>query len=79
MLPNYVNFSNFSGKTLIEAVITPGFSAVTNPVFAWMTFGKIPENPVVTPTNAVQIISPSANNRFLQTVTVNAIPTTPGA
>jgi hypothetical protein len=38
---------------------------------------KIPENPVITPTSSTQVVRPSAANRFLQTVTVNPIPTTP--
>jgi hypothetical protein len=44
----------------------------------WFAFGKLPENPVVTPNTTTQVIRPSANNRFLETVTVEPIPTTPG-
>jgi hypothetical protein len=50
----------------------------TNSIVNVLAFGKIPENPVVTPTSSVQVITPSAENRFLESVTVNAIPTTPG-
>jgi hypothetical protein len=79
MFPNYLNFRTFNSISLLESIISPAFSAVTNPVFGWITFGKIAENPVVTPTSAVQVIRASADNRYLQSVTVKAIPTTPGA
>jgi hypothetical protein len=49
----------------------------TNPVVNWLAFGKLPENPVITPTSSVQVVAPSAENRYLQTVTVEAIPVTP--
>jgi hypothetical protein len=48
-----------------------------NPVVSWLTFGKLPENPVVTPSSTVQVITPSAENKFLQSVTVEAITTPP--
>jgi hypothetical protein len=46
------------------------------PINRWLVFGKLPENPVITPSTSVQVVSPSAENRFLETVTVNPIPTT---
>jgi hypothetical protein len=49
-----------------------------NPVASWLAFGKLPESPVVTPTSSVQVVRPSAENKFLESVTVEAIPTTPG-
>lgn len=48
-----------------------------SPVVRWLAFGKLPENPVVTPSTTTQVIVPSAENKFLQSVTVNPIPTTP--
>jgi hypothetical protein len=48
-----------------------------NPVVSWLAFGKLPENPVVTPSSTVQVIIPSAENKFLQSVTVEAITTPP--
>jgi hypothetical protein len=48
-----------------------------NPVVSWLAFGKLPENPVVTPSSTVQVITPSAENKFLQSVTVEAITTPP--
>ena len=47
-----------------------------SPLVTWLTFGKIAENPVVTPTTSVQVIRPSGVNRYLQTVTVEATGTT---
>lgn len=49
------------------------------PLTKWFAFGKLPENPVVTPTSSVQVVRPSAENKFLESVTVEAIPTAPGA
>lgn len=48
-----------------------------SPVVSWLLNGKIAENPVVTPSSTVQVVKPTAQNRFLQSVTVEAIPTTP--
>jgi hypothetical protein len=50
-----------------------------SPLATWFAFGKIAENPVVTPTTSVQVIKPSAVNRYLQSVTVEAVTTTPTA
>jgi hypothetical protein len=49
----------------------------SNTIPNWLAFSKLPESPVVTPTNSVQVITPSAENRYLSSVTVEAIPTTP--
>lgn len=48
-----------------------------SPITRWLAFGKLPENPIITPTNSVQVVTASAENKFLQSVTVNAIPTAP--
>jgi hypothetical protein len=45
------------------------------PVVSYLTFGKVGENPVVTPSANVQVIRASAPNRFLNTVTVKATTT----
>jgi hypothetical protein len=60
--------------------ITYGFILGNNlcnvsPITRWLAFGKLPENPVVNPSNAVQVIYPSAENKFLNSVTVNSIAT----
>lgn len=46
-----------------------------SPLGNWLVFGKLPENPVVTPTTSVQVIRPSAVNRYLESVTVEATTT----
>ena len=74
---------------MISVVQFPFFNAYSNvlynirgcsfsPVMMWLLNGKIAENPVVTPSTSVQIVTPSANNRYLESVKVEAIPTTPG-
>lgn len=52
------------------------FTSSASPLATWLAFGKIAENPVVTPTTSVQVIRPSGANRYLQSVTVNAVTTT---
>lgn len=42
----------------------------SSPVYRWLMAGKVPESPIVTPTNVTQVITPSGANRALQTVTV---------
>lgn len=42
----------------------------SSPVYRWLMAGKIPESPIVTPTNVTQVIAPSGVNRALQTITV---------
>lgn len=42
----------------------------------WLLFGKLPENPIVTPSTSVQVIFPSSVNRYLNSVTVEATTTT---
>ena len=58
--------------SLINQIIGNGLCSCGNPIFQILTFGKIPENPVVTPTTSIQVITPSAPNRYLQSVTVKA-------
>jgi hypothetical protein len=48
-----------------------------SPLNMWLAFGKLPESPVITPSSSVQVVRPSAENRFLQSVVVNPIPTAP--
>lgn len=62
--------------SLVSQIIGPGLESCGNPIFAMLTFGKIPENPVITPKSTMQLVTPSATNRYLQTVTVKSIPTT---
>jgi hypothetical protein len=66
-------FSNVTYGTILSS----RFCCNVNPLVNWLAFGKLPENPVVTPTSSTQVIRPSAENRFLETVTVEPIPVTP--
>lgn len=42
----------------------------SSPVYHWLLAGKLPETPIITPTNRSQIITPSGANRSLQEVIV---------
>jgi hypothetical protein len=68
-----LTFSNLTYGFLIST----RFCGNTSPLVRWLAFGKVPENPVVTPNSSTQVIRPSAENRFLETVTVEPIPVTP--
>lgn len=48
----------------------------SSPLENWLVFGKIAENPVITPSTSVQVVRPSGANRYLESVKVEAIPTT---
>lgn len=43
-----------------------------SPLINWLAFGKLAENPVVTPSTSVQVVRPSGVNRYLESVTVEA-------
>lgn len=73
---------------MISVIQYPFFNAYANtvyhiggcsfsPVFEWLLHGKIAENPVITPTDTQQIVRPSSVNRYLESVVVKPIPTTP--
>jgi hypothetical protein len=59
-------------------LLRDNFCCNVPPLMSWFAFGKLPENPVVTPTSATQVVTASAVNRYLQSVTINPIPVTPG-
>lgn len=50
--------------------------AIHSPLMQWLLNGKIAENPTITPSTEVQVVRPSSKNRFIESVTVEAIPTT---
>jgi hypothetical protein len=68
-----LNLSNINGMSIIREHHCSNIPTI----FYWFAFGKLPENPVITPSTTTQVIYPSANNKFLQSVTVNPIPSTP--
>jgi hypothetical protein len=74
---NYLYYSSVTPLTFSQHIITTNSCGWNNTVFNYFAFGKLSENPVVTPSTSVQVITPSALNKYLQSVTVNAIPVTP--
>jgi hypothetical protein len=75
-----LNYNQYSAFTPFCACATFSnlMTATTNPigsVIGYITFRKIPENPVVTPGSAAQVITASAVNRYLESVTVKAVTT----
>lgn len=44
----------------------------SSPLTAWLVFGKLAENPIVEATTYDQVITPSGENRYLESVTVKA-------
>jgi hypothetical protein len=70
-----ISYSSLSYGSLLR----DNFCCNVPPIIGWFAFGKLPENPVITPNTTTQVVVPSAENRFLASVTVNPIPTTPGA
>lgn len=75
MIPS--QYPMFTPLGLVEMMVLPNVQVCGNPVFSWLSFGKLPENPVVTPNTSTQVVTVSSLNRYLQSVTVNPIPTTP--
>ena len=51
---------------------TQFLTGCTSPLQQWLIYGKIPENPIVTPSSSVQVITASAANKYLKSVTVKA-------
>lgn len=44
----------------------------TSPLTAWLVYGKLAENPIVEATTYDQAITPSGENRYLESVTIKA-------
>lgn len=49
------------------------FLGNASPLAHWLAFGKLAENPIITPSNSEQVVEPSAANRYLESVIVKAI------
>lgn len=45
-------------------------TAYNSPLYNWLVWGKIPENPIITPTMREQVVIPSSKSRYLNSVTV---------
>lgn len=63
----------YNSGNLVENYIAGDM--VANPVATWLTFGKLPQNFIVTPTAYTQVIRPTSLNRYISSVTINPIPT----
>jgi hypothetical protein len=75
-IPSF-NAFGFCRTVIFNDFGNTGYDFGTRGLIDWLVFGKIGENPVVTPTSSTQVITPTAVNRYLESVTVNPIPTTP--
>lgn len=73
---SYNKYPFFTPFSLVEAIVSPVVCNCGSPVFNWLSFGKLPENPVVTPSGSTQVIAPSSVNRYIQSVTVNPVTAT---
>lgn len=51
---------------------TTMFFNYSTPLEQWLLHGKIAENPIITPSTSAQVVRPSAVNRYLESVTVEA-------
>lgn len=51
---------------------TKMFLRNASPLAHWLAFGKLAENPIITPSKSDQVVEPSAANRYLESVTVKA-------
>lgn len=68
-------YSYFNAFSFASGFIQPRISTIS-PAISWIAFGKIAENPVITPNSTVQVVVPSAANRYLESVTVSAVANT---
>ena len=69
---NVLNYKGFNSFSFAASICNRCQTSLSN----WFLYGKLPENPVVTPSTSVQVITPSNINRYLQSVTVEATSTT---
>jgi hypothetical protein len=75
MMTNPVCFGGVNMLSVIGSTITARSfnSSIPEPFSVIFNLeGCLGENPVVTPSNSVQVVTPSARNRFLNSVTVKA-------
>lgn len=45
-------------------------TAYNSPLYNWLVWGRIAENPIITPSMRTQVVTPSGKNRYLDSVTV---------
>ena len=70
-----VNYRCVNGFSFAASFCQPIVSCIS-PAMAWIAFGKLPENPIITPNTTTQVIRPTSVNRYLQTVTVRPVANT---
>lgn len=71
MLIPFYNYSNVSPFVLTR-LTTNWLCPCVPSVVSYLTFGKVGENVVVTPSTSTQVVRASAPNKVLNTVTVKA-------
>lgn len=64
-----LQYPTVSSESVVIYAIDRSGSLQKNPVYNWMLFGKIGENPVVSPAYYTQVTTPSGKNRVLTEVT----------
>jgi hypothetical protein len=75
---NPLEFSSYDALTNCKSIIYGNTGDFNSNSFLinFLLFNKMPENPVITPSTTRQVVYPSANNRYLASVTIEATPTT---
>jgi hypothetical protein len=73
---NTLIYPYFNAETLVSSVIGQHICDCGNPVFEWLLRGRLPETITVTPSTITQTITPSAKNKYLQSVVVTPVETT---
>lgn len=73
-----LEFPTFTSFDYALSTIDRDNAIETSNVFIWLTYGKISESPVVTPTYHTTNVGPSSRRRYIDDVIVNAIPNTIG-
>jgi hypothetical protein len=72
----YPTFTPFTACSTFCSVVNPNPNPLGN-IITYITFRRIPDNPVITPGSNVQVVTPSSMNHYLQSVTVKAVTTPP--
>jgi hypothetical protein len=74
---NTLHYPYFTNDALVREIIGYGVSSCDNPVFNWLINGRLPETRIVTPSDTTQIVTPSAKNKYLESVVIEPVEVTP--
>ena len=74
---NTLMYPCFNTEALVGTFLNGPIVSCGNPTFAWLLNGRLPETRTVTPNNTTQVVIPTAKNKYLESVTVNPVDTTP--